>query len=161
MRPPAPTLALPSIFDRRMLFADLGHAVEAGSPPSVLVLFGFEGLKEHLATVTPDEGVKLLARLGKRLQEAFGRSGDLYAPRRGEFCGLFDGGLGAVRSLLVSVPVELDAEIRPLPIRTSLGIASLPEEAAEQTYALSLADRRLRALSGELRLPPECLTQDA
>ena len=140
-----------SILDRSTLFRDLALAVSPDTSRSVLVLFGFEGLKEHLEAVSAASGDALLERLGTRLGKALGGFHSLYEPRRGEFCGLFEGGLAAVRSLLVTVPVELDDEVRPLPIRSSLGIAVLPDEATDPTYALALADRRLRALSGNLR----------
>jgi hypothetical protein len=143
------------ILDRNRLIGNLSLAVSSDSSRSVLVLFGFEGLKEHLETVSPEAGAELVERLGKRLGQALGGFHSVYEPRRGEFCGLFEGGLAAVRSLLVTIPVELDAEVRPLPIRSSLGIAVLPDEATDPTYALALADRRLRALSGNLRPPQE------
>jgi GGDEF domain-containing protein len=139
------------ILDRKALFDDLEQAVSPESARSVLVVFGFEGLKEHLETVTTAEGDALLEQIAARLHEAVGGACRLYAPRRGEFCGLFDGGLPAVRPLLVTIPVELDEDLRSLLIRSSLSVAELPGEATDPTYALSLADRRLRALSGELR----------
>ena len=146
------------VHDRDELFADLSYAVRPDSARSVLVLFGFEGLKEHLELVTPSDGDELLGRFAERLAGAIGTAAVLYEPRRGEFCAIFDGSLTAVRQHLVTIPTELDEEARAFHIRSSLGIAVLPDEAPVPTYAMALADRRLRALSGNLR--PERLDHD-
>ena len=143
--------SLPSLRDRRKLISDLGCAVRSDSGRSVLVLFGFEGLREHLEDIAFSDGEKLLERIGACLARTLAGTGQLYASRRGEFCGLYEGGLSVVRSLLVTVPAELDRDLRALAIHTSLGITVLPDEATDPFYALSLADRRLRALSGNVR----------
>lgn len=136
--------------DREALFRALGEAVESGSGRSVLVVVGFEGLNEYLDGVSDPAGDELLERLGERLVGASAAT-DAYLSRRGEFCLLFEGGLEAIRSVLVVLPCELDEIGRPLGVRASLGIALLPDEATVPTYALALADRRIRALSGEIR----------
>jgi len=137
--------------DRHALFVALERAVMSDSGPSVLVVFGFEGLKQHLEEVSDADGDALLARLADRLTVAVGSASSIYQPRRGEFCALFDGRLQAVKPLLVTAPAELDEEARAFSIRSSIGIAVLPDEATVPTYALALADHRLRALSGDLR----------
>jgi hypothetical protein len=150
-----PTVVLPRPFsrvgDRVKLFADLSYAVDPGSGPSVLVIFGFEGLKERLESIPPVKGDELLGGLADCLVRAVGTAAALYETRRGEFCALFDGPLVVVRSFLVTVPAELDEDAQQYEVRSSLGIAVLPNEATDPTYALALADRRLRALSGNLR----------
>ena len=142
------------IHTRTDLFADLEYAVLPESGPSVLVVFGFEGLKEHLELVSAEDGDMLLGRLAERLASAVGTTAVLYEPRRGEFCGVFDGPLSSIKPLLVTIPSELDEEGRSFAIRSSLGIAALPTEATDPTYAIALADHRLRALSGNLRPAP-------
>jgi|SRR5579872_3377790 len=136
--------------DRDALFRDLGEAVEPGSARSVLVVIGFEGLREYLESVADGLRDELLDRLGECLLAA-GNGTTVYRSRRGEFCLLFEGGLEAIRSTLVVLPCELDEIGRPCGVRASLGIAILPDEATVPTYALALADRRIRALSGEVR----------
>jgi predicted signal transduction protein with EAL and GGDEF domain len=136
--------------DRDALFRDLGEAVESGTARSVLVVIGFEGLREYLDGVAESAGDELLDRLGERLLAA-GDGTNVYRSRRGEFCLLFEGGLEAIRSLLVVLPSELDEIGCSVGVRASLGIALLPDEATVPTYALALADRRIRALSGEVR----------
>jgi hypothetical protein len=140
----------PRLRDREALFRALGEAVESGSGRSVLVVVGFEGLSQHLDGVSERAGDDLLERLGECLLGAF-EGTVAYLSRRGEFCLLFEGGLEAIRSVLVVLPCELDEIGRPLGVRASLGIALLPDEATVPTYALALADRRIRALSGEIR----------
>jgi len=141
----------PVLRDRRRLISDLACAVQPDNGRSVLVLFGFEGLREHLEDIAFSDGEKLLEQIAAALTRTLAGTAQLYASRRGEFCGLYEGGISVVRSLLVTVPVELDTDLRSLSIHTSLGIAVLPDEATDPFYALSLADRRLRALSGNVR----------
>lgn len=137
--------------DRSALFRALGEAVRPDSPSSVLVVIGFEGLKDHLESASPADGDELLDTLARRLIETAGEAGAIYASRRGEFCILCEGGLGAVRATLALLPPQLDDVARSHDVRTALGIALLPDEATLPTYALALADRRIRALSGEIR----------
>jgi GGDEF domain-containing protein len=139
------------VHDRSALFRALGEAVRPDSASAVLVVIGFEGLKDYLETASDDEADHLLVQLADRLMETISRSGTIYASRRGEFCVLCDGGLAAIRDILALLPSQLDDVARPEGVRTSLGIALLPDEATLPTYALALADRRIRALSGEIR----------
>ena len=137
--------------DRNALFAALSEAVRPDSAASVLVVVGFEGMKEYLRESSEPEADHLLSRLGERLVESIGEGGVVFASRRGEFCALCEGGLAAIRSLLVMLPSDLDEIGRAAGIKSSLGIAVLPDEATIPTYALALADRRIRALSGDIR----------
>lgn len=139
------------IGDRGALFRALAEAVRPDSPSSVLVLVGFEGLGEYLRSTDLDAGDALIRLLGEQLIEATDGAGALFASRRGEFCLLCEGGLAAVRSTVVMLPPLLDEVAASHGLRTSLGIALLPDEATLPTYALALADRRIRALSGEIR----------
>jgi GGDEF domain-containing protein len=139
------------VLDRSALFRALGEAVRPDSPTSVLVVVGFEGLKDHLEGSPGGEGDELLDHLAQRLVEAVDAAGTIYASRRGEFCVLCEGGLATVRTTLALLPSELDDLSRSHDVRTALGIALLPDEATVPTYALALADRRIRALSGEIR----------
>lgn len=137
--------------DRSRLFAELVEAARPDSPDSVLVVVGFEGLKLYLEIASQAEADDLLDRVGETLVAAMAGAGAVFASRRGEFCVLCQGGLSTVRPLLVVLPSLIDEITRPFGVRTSLGIAVLPDEATMPTYALALADRRLRALSGEVR----------
>ena len=90
--------------DRNALFAELSEAVRPDSAASVLVVVGFEGMKEYLRESSEPEADELLGRLGERLVESIGEGGVVFASRRGEFCTLCEGGLAAIRSLLVMLP---------------------------------------------------------
>lgn len=143
--------ALSRVRDRNALFRALGDAVEPGGATSVLVVVGLEGMREFLERRSGYEQQRLLGVLAETLLSAIGDDSAVYQSRRGEFCVLFEGGLQAIRPQLVALPSELDQVGRPFGVRASLGIALLPDEATLPTYALALADRRLRALSGNVR----------
>lgn len=142
---------MPRILDRDALFHALVEAVEPDSPRSVLVIVDFEGLKDYLESAQEAEADHLLDQVGETLAGTVAEAGTVFASRRGEFCVLCEGGLTAIRSLLVELSLAIDEIIRPVDARSSLGIAVLPDEATLPTYALALADRRIRALSGDLR----------
>lgn len=140
-----------AVLGRNELFAALRVAVQSDSARSVLVIVGFEGMTAYRESRSDHDGDALMAALGNTLLSLMGDAGVVFASRRDEFCVLCEGGLASVRSLLVVVPSELDELARPYGVRTSLGIAVLPDEATVPTFALALADRRMRALSGNLR----------
>jgi hypothetical protein len=140
-----------SVMDRGNLIADLGQATLPDSAPSVLVVLGFVGLNDYLETVGVLDDDSLLERLRGRLGQAVGAGGRVYEPRRGEFCLLIEGGLGPD---WLAIPAALDEETRMVGLHTSLAIVALPEEADTPSYALRLADQRLRAQNGVLRPPP-------
>jgi GGDEF domain-containing protein len=144
--------ALSRVRDRNALFRALGDAVESGSGTSVLVVVGFDGMAEFLERRTGFEQQHLLGGFAETLLAAIGDESAVYQSRRGEFCIVFEGGLQAIRPQLILLPCELDQIGRPHGIRASLGVAILPDEATVPTYALALADRRLQALSGNLRV---------
>jgi hypothetical protein len=137
--------------DRAALFAELAQAVQPDSPSTVLIVVGFEGLKDFLEEAAEADAEQLLEGIGDSLVLTLEEMGTVFASRRGEFCILCEGGLPAVRSLLVVLPSAIDEITRPIGARSSLGIAVLPDEATIPTYALALADRRIRALSGDIR----------
>jgi GGDEF domain-containing protein len=137
--------------DRSALFSELSEAVRADSADSVLVVIGFEGIALYLETADRLDAEHFLNQVGAALVVTVAGAGTVFRSRRGEFCILCEGGLSTVRPLLVMLPAIVDEITRPFNIRSSLGIAVLPDEATIPTYALALADRRIRALSGEVR----------
>lgn len=140
-----------AVLGRNALFAALRVAIQPDSPRSVLVIVGFEGLGSYRESRSDLDGNALMAAFGKTVLGVIGEAGAVYASRRDEFCVLCEGGLASVRTLLVMLPSELDELGRTFDVRASLGIAVLPDEATLPTFALALADRRMRALSGTLR----------
>lgn len=137
-----------SLPGRAALLADLERSSAPGSPRTVLVMFGFNGLKDYLESVSLYDGDAVLDRLAGRLAQAAGGAGRLYAPRRGELCALFEGELPIGWS---AIPAALDEEAPMLDIRTSFAVVVLPSEASSAAYALLLADSRVKAGSGALR----------
>jgi len=147
----SPALRAMGVMNWGEMMADLGKAVRPGSPRTVLAVFGFSGLKDYLETLSTPEGDTLLVRLGARLTDAVQGKARVYAPRRGEFCSLFDGDLGAG---WITVPAALDEEAGLIGVNTSSTIVVLPGEASTPTGAMRLANHRLEAQSGSLRPDP-------
>ena len=137
--------------ERADLISALELAVRSDSGRTVLVVFGFEGLNDYVEMTEATTVKRLFSVVEALLNYALAPCGTVFRSRRGEYCALLEGGINAVRASLVTIPSELDEYTRPHGIRVSLGIAVLPDEATTPTYALGLADRRLRALSGNLR----------
>ncbi len=128
---------------RSSLMAALETALEPGSQPILLVVFGLEGFDEYVALFGSLAGRTLLVRLAARLSVALGTTASCYRPRRDE--------LGALvpTSILEAMPI-LDAAVAALrergtsvAVTASWGAAMLPEEASEPIDALRLADERL------------------
>ena len=142
-----------SIHDRDELLDDLEQAVETSARPSVLVVFGFERLKERLEAMLEPDGNVLLGRIARRLVDSTDDGVLLYESRRGEFCGLFTGETATLDSLLAEIRRRLDEELHGLGIHTTSGVVALPGEATEPIAALELADRRCRQVAGDLRPP--------
>jgi GGDEF domain-containing protein len=139
------------VSDRNALFAALGSAVLPGSEASVLVLFGFAGLKEYAELVSLEAGDSLLDWLGGRIAWAIGDEGQLFHTRRCEFFALLNGRLGSFHELLVRIRADLDEVGRPFEVRSFLGFAVLPDEAKLPTLAVVRADERLKAMIGDVR----------
>jgi len=136
---------------RTDLISALELAVRPDSGRTVLVVVGFEGLNDYLEITDAATTERLFTVVEALLNYAIAPFGTVFRSRRGEYCALLEGGINAARAPLVTIPSELDQYTRPHGIRASLGIAVLPDEATTPGYALGLADRRLRALSGNLR----------
>ena len=126
-------------------------AVLPGSEASVLVLFGFAGLKEYAELVSLEAGDSLLDWLGGRIAWAIGDEGQLFHTRRCEFFALLNGRLGTFHELLVRIRADLDEVGQPFEVRSFLGFAVLPDEAKLPTLAVVRADERLSAMIGDVR----------
>jgi hypothetical protein len=143
------------IHDRDALLEDLEYAVRPHTAPSVLALFGFKGLKDHLETMPELDGNLLLGRIAESLAKAVGTAAVLYEPRRGDFCGLFTGQLEAVETTLAKIAAYLDDATLALALVTVVGMVALPTEVQNPIAVLSLADdRRQRTAGPNLRPQP-------
>ena len=144
-REEALTDALSGLANRRKLLADLAEALATASPaaPRVLALFDLDGFKSYNDTFGHPAGDALLTLLGRRLEEAVGAHGRAYRLGGDEFCVLLDP--GADERLLVTAAAALSECGEGFDIGSSGGSVRLPDEAADASAALRIADRRMYA----------------
>jgi len=139
------------IHDRDELLDDLEYAVRQYTTPTVLVLFGFRGLRELLESTGESEGNRLLGGIAEELAAAIGNVAVLYEPRRGEFGALFDGRPKTVVPAIAIARTKLDDYGRELGLQTEVGYVELPSTGLDPAATLARADRRLRERAGDLR----------
>jgi two-component system, cell cycle response regulator len=143
------TDALTGLGNRRKLMADLEEAVAVAAPdePWVLVLFDLDGFKGYNDAFGHPAGDALLARLGDRLARALppGRS---YRLGGDEFCALLPAG-DDVAATVTACSTALSDHGPGFTVGASSGRVSLPDETADLTEAVQIADRRLYAQKGE------------
>jgi hypothetical protein len=140
--------------DRNTLMAELRGRLAAGGAPSVLVVFGFVGLKEYERVVSQKASDSLLEWFGATIARVIGGSGAVFRTRRHEYFALIEGDGDYVRGLVTKTRSELDRVGRPCDVRACFGFTLLPGEARFPTQALAVADERLRAMVGDLRPEP-------
>jgi len=132
------------LFDRNRLLVDLDEATDPGSPDSVLVVVGLQGLGElgsHPA----------LSRLRDRFAAIVGASGAIYHTRSTELCAILDGDMHDVAGVVGVIHEVFVREALGVDVRVSTGFVELPREAEGAPQALALADQRLTAAGGPVR----------
>jgi predicted signal transduction protein with EAL and GGDEF domain len=139
--------------DRDRLIRDLESALEPGSAPTVLAVFGLVGLTDYRRVHGDAAGDELVDRLGRRFVLAAGATSRCYRSRRDELCVLVGAGVGDVLELFGTVADELGHEGASAAVGAVFGAASLPDEAPDPIGVLMLADERLRLRAGG-QLPP-------
>ena len=132
---------------RAALMARLATAVDPAGRPSVLAVFGLDGLDEFEERFGTSETDALIARLAVEFAHIVRPEGACYAPRRREFSALFDRPFPAVEPILAAAAIALRREGELALISTSFGIALLPAQARDPITALIVADRRLNEAS--------------
>jgi diguanylate cyclase (GGDEF)-like protein len=147
IRHQAVTDALTGLGNRRKLSTDLAAALSDPCPsrPSLLLLFDLDGFKEYNDTFGHLAGDALLARLGRKLDDAVAGVGSAYRLGGDEFCAhiqLQDQDSDAVILAAAAALAETGAE---LSIEASLGVVLLPHEADSADHALQIADERMYA----------------
>ncbi|HEY6525226.1 MAG TPA: diguanylate cyclase [Solirubrobacteraceae bacterium] len=147
IRRQAVTDPLTGLGNRRKLAADLAAALRdpCTSRPSLLLLFDLDGFKDYNDTFGHLAGDALLARLGRKLDEAVAGVGSAYRLGGDEFCAhvyLEDQDSDAVIQWASAALSETGAE---LSIEASLGVVLLPHEADSADHALQVADERMYA----------------
>jgi diguanylate cyclase (GGDEF)-like protein len=144
------TDALTGLGNRRRLMLDLRQELEGGdsSRPRALALFDLDGFKRYNDNFGHPAGDALLARLGRNLAAAIEPYGEAYRLGGDEFCALV--GREGVRmdEVVAGATRALTDSGRGFHVSASYGIALLPEEAADTSAAMQIADQRLYGNKG-------------
>src|SRR5688572_16151391 len=142
----ATTDALTGLGNRRQLITDLTRRLEEEPVrPALLMLFDLDGFKSYNDTFGHPAGDALLARLGTKLAAVPGAHGAAYRLGGDEFCLLAAVEDGEAEPLIDSACVALTERGEGFEIETSFGAIMLPDDAADASQALQIADERLYA----------------
>lgn len=148
---------------REALFAELREATGPDAQPSVLAVFGLDGISEYGELFGQLDADTLIVGLAGRLEEILRSVATFYQPRKGEFVVLCQGDVAAVEPLLEQAAATLQEPGRFISVTGAYGMTVLPSESSDPVEALMLADQQLSALlsrrsrerrSGERRLNP-------
>ena len=147
----AATDALTGLGNRRALMTGLDAALGEGlrGEPSALLLFDLDNFKHYNDTFGHPAGDALLARLGTRLAAALEGRARAYRLGGDEFCALVYGDADAAIDAAALATEALSERGPGFEVGASHGLVLLPEETAEPTEALQIADRRLYLDKGE------------
>jgi diguanylate cyclase (GGDEF)-like protein len=147
---------LTELGNRRRLLTDLEGAI--GASGVTLTLFDLDGFKVYNDTFGHVAGDALLARFGKRLNDAVAAAGTAYRLGGDEFCALLSGpGADATRAAAVEALTERGDAFA---IGSSHGTVALTE-AATPDKALLLADQRMYDSKNSGRMSASRQTTDA
>jgi diguanylate cyclase (GGDEF)-like protein len=137
------TDSLTGIGNRRQLVADLDAYLRRAitDQPHLLAVFDLNGFKGYNDTFGHPAGDALLARLADKLRLAVAPDGHAYRMGGDEFCVL----IPASETRLHEAASALYEEGESFIISSAFGAVTLPDETAEPSAALSLADQRLYA----------------
>ena len=142
----AVTDALTGLGNRRKLLGDLLTALAGEHPaPTMLMVFDLDGFKGYNDTFGHPAGDALLVRLGAKLALVSGDRGAAYRLGGDEFCVLVRIGEGDEEALVDASVRALSEHGEAFDVSSSFGAVLLPEEAADPSHALSVADERLYA----------------
>jgi diguanylate cyclase (GGDEF)-like protein len=140
-REEALTDKLTGLPNRRALLFDL-DAVCIEGRPSTLVFFDLDGFKDYNDAFGHPAGDALLGRLAPALASVGGRA---YRLGGDEFCLLIERALNDDDPLVQRAVDALSAHGDGFEITASHGLVVMPEDAADATEALRLADERMYA----------------
>ena len=165
IREQAITDSLTGLANRRRLVSDLGEALAggSGSPPRLLVVFDLDGFKHYNDTYGHPAGDALLTRLGAKLAAVTEGRGSAYRLGGDEFCVVADIPNAEAGGFLDRTAGALTEIGEGFVVGSSFGAVFLPDEAADPSEALRIADQRLYAQKYSSRLgrgqPHEALLQ--
>ncbi|HEX3608919.1 MAG TPA: GGDEF domain-containing protein [Solirubrobacterales bacterium] len=113
--------------------------------PVMLYLFDLNGFKRYNDTFGHPAGDTLLTALGKALRAAVGEDGTAYRIGGDEFCLLLSCERERFDAAARTAASALSASDRGVEVSASWGGAMIPQEAADPSSALQLADVRMYA----------------
>jgi diguanylate cyclase (GGDEF)-like protein len=135
---------LTGLGNRRSLTAAIDRAL-VGDREWVFVIYDLNGFKRYNDTFGHPSGDSLLARLGQALDLAAGSDGRAFRLGGDEFCLLAPCDDGAALAVVEDGLAALFEEGEGFRVSAAHGSVLLPEEAADASGALRLADERLYA----------------
>jgi diguanylate cyclase (GGDEF)-like protein/PAS domain S-box-containing protein len=148
--------ALTGLPNRRRLMEDL----DRGDGRSLLVFFDLDGFKLYNDSFGHLEGDLLLRRLGHKLRDAVAERGAAFRLGGDEFCVFAPVPPDDGADLIAACRVALSEEGEGFSVRASWGGVVVPDEAADATSALVLADQRMYADKGVGRVSAKQQTRD-
>ncbi|MGH3132969.1 MAG: bifunctional diguanylate cyclase/phosphohydrolase [Gaiellaceae bacterium] len=152
-RTEAITDSLTGLGNRRKLLGDLGRRLASpDTEPTLLMIFDLDGFKGYNDTFGHPAGDALLTRLGSKLADVAGRGGAAYRLGGDEFCLVVPVAEGEAESLIDRACAALSERGDGFDIGSSFGAVMLPDEAAEASEALHVADERVYAQKHSRRL---------
>ena len=141
----ATTDALTSLGNRRLLMDQLEAAAADTEGRYCLVLFDLDGFKSYNDAFGHVAGDVLLARLGRRLEEATDGPDAAFRLGGDEFCVLAEIDDEPPRDVVGRYAPALCERGDGFEISASAGAVVLPDEASDAVQALQVADRRMYA----------------
>jgi two-component system, cell cycle response regulator len=138
----AETDALTGLANRRKLLLDLDERLEAEAP-TLLILFDLDGFKSYNDAFGHPAGDALLRRLARNLEAASAWFGCAYRMGGDEFCVLADARVEDQALVMQTATKALEEEGEGFVITAASGAIVLPDETADLSEALRVADTRL------------------
>ncbi len=158
------TDALTGLGNRRKLLSDLDRLFDESAGPdtkrALLMIFDLDGFKGYNDTFGHPAGDALLARLGAKLAAVPAVHGGAYRLGGDEFCLIVPVAEGEAERIIDQACTALSERGVGFEIGSSFGAVLLPEEAADASQALHVADERLYAQKHSRRMETD-RTMDA
>jgi diguanylate cyclase (GGDEF)-like protein len=151
---------LTGLGNRGRMQVDLERLCEIATAenPAALLFLDLNGFKHFNDTLGHPAGDELLARLGRRLQNAIGEDGTAYRIGGDEFCILLSCAESRFDEATKRAAVALTESGPGYAIAASWGAAAVPSEADNPSAVLQLADVRMYAQKESRRGAPADVT---
>jgi diguanylate cyclase (GGDEF)-like protein len=133
------TDGLSGLPNRRALMRDLDRVLADGAHAAI-VFFDLDGFKQYNDSFGHSAGDALLRRLGQRLKESVDGAGTAYRLGGDEFCVVLE---HPSQERIAAAAVALGESGEGFGVAASYGVVTVPDDAADATTALQLADERM------------------